>query len=278
MRHSLALILLLTLTACSVFSKDKKIDEDIPSVEQLYADAREQMDSRAYEKAVMAFERLQSSYPYGRYAQQAQIEIAYAYYKQKEMDSAISAADRFIKQYPNSPHVDYAYYLKGLIYFNEDLGIFGDLLQQDLSERDPNAARESFYAFKDLVTRFPDSKYAPDSRLRMQYLINTLARYDVHVAKYYLRRGAYVAAVNRAKDVITSYPQSPETRDALRVLVRAYDAMGMQDLSKDAQRVLDMNRLPDDKGDAHLVPANADKSWWEFWETEDGQPWWRVWK
>ncbi len=216
-----------------------------------------------YEKAVKTFETLQARYPYGRYAQQAQLEIAYAYYKQKEPESAIAAADRFIKQYPNNPHVDYAYYLKGLVNFNEDLGLLGAVVKQDLSERDPNAAREAFATFKELVTRFPDSLYAPDSRLRMQYLINALARYEIHVADYYLRRGAYVAAANRARNVLTDYPQTPATRDALRVMVQAYDAMGMKDLRDDAQRVLDVNIAKD--GAAKLQSRN-EKPWWQFWK------------
>ena len=278
MRNSLALILLLTLTACGMFSKDKK-EEDIPSVEQLYSDATEQMDNRSYEKAVQGFDRLIASYPYGRYAQQAQLETAYAYYKLKDMESASSAADRFIKQYPNNRHVDYAYYLKGLIYFNEDLGIFGELLQQDLSERDPASARQSFAAFKDLVTRFPDSKYVPDAKLRMEYLVNALASYDLHVAQFYLRRGAYVAAANRAKDVIDNYPQSPETRNALKVLVRAYSEMGMTDMSNDAKRVLDMNRLPGDSDKDELLLPTDKGPWWKFWSPRaDGRPWWQVWK
>ncbi len=226
------------------------------------------MDGGNYEKAVKTFETLQSRYPYGRYAQQAQLEIAYAYYKQKEPESAIAAADRFIKQYPNNPHVDYAYYLKGLINFNEDLGLLGGVVKQDLSERDPNAARDAFGAFKELVTRFPGSQYAPDSRLRMQYLINALASYEIHVANYYLRRGAYVAAANRAKGVLADYPQTPAMLDALQIMVQAYDAMGMKDLRDDAQRVLDMNTTKNTaKGGvtAKLSPQN-EKSWWKFWE------------
>ena len=266
MRHSLALILLLTLTACGLFSspQDGKSATDSTPAKEIYAEAMEQMDDGYYEKAVKTFETLQSRYPYGRYAQQAQLEIAYAYYKQKEPESAIAAADRFIKQYPNNQHVDYAYYLKGLINFNEDLGLLGGVVKQDLSERDPNAARDAFGAFKELVTRFPDSKYAPDSRLRMQYLINALASYEIHVANYYLRRGAYVAAANRAKGVLTDYPQTPAMLDALQIMVQAYDAMGMKDLRDDAQRVLDMNAA---KGGttAKLSPQN-EKSWWKFWE------------
>lgn len=269
MRHSLALFLLLTLTACNFFSPLPTGGEATVSrpVEEMYADAMSEMDDGNYQEAVKGFEALQSHYPYGRYAQQAQLEIAYAYFKQKEPDPALSAIDRFIKQYPNNPHVDYAYYLKGLINFNEDLGLLGSIVQPDLSDRDPQAAREAFDAFKELVTRFPDSKYADDSRLRMQYLINTLARHEIHVADYYLRKGAYVAAVNRAKDVLTSYPQTPSTRDALGIMVKAYDAMGLNKLRDDAQRVLDMNA---EKGNrtvaAEPSSSQSKKSWWQFWK------------
>lgn len=223
------------------------------------------MQDIQYEKAIKAFEKLQSLYPYSRYAQQAQIEIAYAYYKQKEPESAIAAADRFIKQYPNNPHVDYAYYLKGLVNFNEDLGLLGNISKQDLSERDPKAARDAFAAFKELVSRFPNSQYAPDSRLRMQYLINALARFEIHVASYYLRRGAYVAALGRAKDVLTDYPQTPATLDALQIMVQAYGALGMKDLRNDTQRVLDMNIAKGaPKPSPQKSPENR-KSWWQFW-------------
>ena len=224
------------------------------------------MEGGNFEKAIKSFEKLQSLYPYGRYAQQAQLEIAYAYFKQKEPESAIAATDRFIKQFPNNPHVDYAYYLKGLINFNEDLGLLGEVVKQDLSERDPNAARDAFGAFKELVTRFPDSKYAPDARLRMQYLINALARYEIHVANYYLRRGAYVAAANRAKDVLADYPKTPAMIDALRIMVQAYDGMGMKDLRDDAQRVLDMNTAKGGATPDAGVSSQNKKPWWQLWK------------
>jgi outer membrane protein assembly factor BamD len=239
MRHSLALFLLFTLIACS--SETPPDANKNASVEEIYNDAKKSLNDGSYEEAVKKFESLQSRYPYGRYAQQAQLEIAYAYYKQTEPESAIAAADRFIKQYPNNPHVDYAYYVKGLANFSTDIGLFGLTFGQDPTERDPKAAQDSFSAFKDLVTRFPASKYAADSRLRMQYLLNALAKYEIHVARYYLRRGAQVAAVNRAKEVLTLYPNSPSTRDALLILVQGYDAMGLKQLRDDAQRVLDKN-------------------------------------
>ena len=265
MRHSLALILLLAVTACSS-TPGKDVDKVEP-VETMYADAMDELNSGAYEKAVKAFDKLQSRYPYGRYAQQAQLETAYAYFKQNEPESALAATQRFIKQYPNNPHVDYAYYLKGLISFNEDLGLLGAMVDKDLSERDPKAARDAFASFKDLVTRFPNSEYAADSRMRMRYLINALAQYEIHVARYYLRRGAFVAAANRAKGVLNDYPQTPSTIDALQIMVRAYGALGMQDLRDDAQRVLDQNTKL--RGIASEVRQQSEKSWWQFWENKD---------
>ena len=267
MRHSLTLILLLTLTACSIFSSDKDADPlKGKSAEEIYAQAKEQMDNVSYDKAIKLFESLQARYPYGRHAQQAQLEMAYAYYKQDEPDSALSTIERFIKQYPNNAHVDYAYYLKGLVNFDEDLGLFGDITDPDLSERDPKSAREAFDAFKDLVTRFPDSKYAADSRLRMQYLVNTLARHEIQVASYYLRRGAYIAAVNRANGVLAEFPQTPSTRDALQIMVQAYDAMGLKDLRDDAQRVLELNIAKDGIRPSTKDSPENKKPWWQFWK------------
>ena len=242
-RRSLAVFLLLTLTACSLFGSQSDTDSpaNTASAEIMYNNAKKKLDDGNYEEAIKQFESLQSHFPYGRYAQQAQLEIAYAYYRQNEPESAIAAADSFIKQYPNNPHVDYAYYVKGLANFNADIGLFGMTFGEDSTERDPKAAQDSFAAFKDLVTRFPSSRYAPDSRLRMQYLLDALAKYEIHVAGYYLRRGADIAAVNRAKEVLTQYPNTPSIRDALLIMVRGYDALGMNKLRDDAQRVLDMN-------------------------------------
>ena len=234
--------MLLTLTACSLFGSKPNADQaKTASAEVMYNDAKKSLDKSNFEEAIKQLESLQSRYPYGRYAQQAQLDMAYAYYRQNEPESAISAADSFIKQYPNNPHVDYAYYVKGLANFNQDIGVFGLAFGQDPTERDPQAERDSFTAFKDLVSRFPTSRYAPDSRLRMQYLLDALAKYEIHVAQYYLRRGADIAAVNRAKEVLTQYPNTPSIQDALLVLVQGYDALGMNKLRDDAQRVLDLN-------------------------------------
>src|SRR6185295_10966028 len=172
------------LAGCSS-SGDNKYDETRDwSAERLYKKAKEELVGGNYKKAIGYYEKLESRYPYGRYAQQAQLELGYAYYKDKEPASALAAADRFIKLHPDNPSVDYAYYLKGLVNFNEDLGMFGGLANQDLSERDPKAARESFEAFRELVTRFPNSRYAPDAYARMRYLVNSMANNEVQVATY----------------------------------------------------------------------------------------------
>lgn len=264
MRHSLAVFLLLSLTACSLLEPlpDGSAPVAQQSAEEIYGLAKTELNDGNTEQAIKLFESLQSRYPYGRYAQQALLETAYAYYRQGEPAPAVSAADRFIKQYPNNPHVDYAYYVKGLANFNGEIGLLRSIGGQDPTERDPKAAQDSFAAFKELVTRFPDSKYAPDSRVRMQYLANALAKYELHVANYYLRRGAHIAAANRAQGILTQYPNSPSTREALEIMVQAYDAMGMTDLRDDAKRVLAKN-VP--AGEAEPL-AKPEKSWWQFWK------------
>jgi outer membrane protein assembly factor BamD len=230
------------LAACSFI--DKHDPTAGYSAEKLYREAKEALDSGQYDLAIKRYETLESRFPYGRYSQQGQLEIAYAYYKQSEQASAVAATERFMKLHPNHPNVDYAYYLKGLVYFNEDLGLLGKISRQDRTERDPKAARESFDAFKELVQRFPESKYTPDALARMKYLVNALASHEVHVARYYMKRGAYVAASNRAQYALRSYPQAPAQEEALLIMIQAYDVLGMPELRNDAERVLRKN-FPD---------------------------------
>lgn len=262
LRHSLALLAGILVAACGLLPE--LADETKGwSAQKLYAEAKSNLNDRNYEQAIKLYEKLESRYPHGRFAQQAQIEIAYAYYKDSEPAQAIAAAERFIKLHPNHPNVDYVYYLRGLANFNDDLGWLGYISGQDLTERDPKAAREAFEAFKDLVTRFPDSKYTPDAIARMNYLVNALAAHEVHVARYYMKRGAYVAAANRAQIALKTYPQAPANEEGLVILVRAYDALGMKDLRDDAERVLKKN-FPESqylKGD----PRKAGVPWWQFW-------------
>jgi len=199
------------------------------------------MKSKDYVKAIQYFEKLEARYPYGRYAQQAQLEVAYAHWKDGERALAVAAVERFIKLHPNHDNVDYAHYLKGLINFNDQLGIFSWLTSPDMSDRDPKSTREAFDAFKEVVTRFPQSRYAEDSASRMRYLVNSLASHEVHVARYYMKRGAYLAAANRAQVAIQRYPQAPATEEAVFVLVRAYDELGMEKLRDDAARIMQKN-------------------------------------
>src|SRR5216684_668216 len=186
----LAIVSALLLAGCGLLSSAQE-DESVGwSAQRLYGEAKEAMTAKEWTKAIKYLEKLEARYPYGRYAQQAQLEVAYAHYKDGERASAIAAADRFIKLYPNHPNVDYAYYLKGLINFNELSGMLTWLTSPDMTDRDPNASREAFEAFKEVVTRFPESKYAEDSAARMRYLVNALASHEVHVARYYMKRGA----------------------------------------------------------------------------------------
>jgi outer membrane protein assembly factor BamD len=230
------------LAACSFL--DKQDPASAMTAEKLYAEAKEALEGGQYDLAIKRYETLEARFPYGRYSQQGQLEVAYAYYKQNEQASTVAAVERFIKLHPNHPNVDYAYYLKGLAYFNEDLGLLGRLSQQDRTERDPKSARDSFDAFKELVQRFPDSKYAPDALARMKYLVNALAAHEVHVARWYIRRGAYVAAANRAQYALKTYPEAPAREAALLVMIQAYNALGMADLRDDAERILKKN-FPD---------------------------------
>ena len=240
--------------------KDETIDW---SANKLYTEAKQSLNEGAYDKAIKYFEKLEARYPYGRYAQQAQIDIAYAYWKYNERASALAACERFIKLHPNHPNVDYVYYLRGLVNFNEDQGILGHISAQDMTERDPKGARESFDAFRELITRFPESKYTPDAILRMKYLVNALARLEVHVARYYMKRGAYLAAVNRSQYTLKNYPEAPATEEALFIMVKGYDLLGMNDLRDDAERIMRKN-YPNSVYYSRGL-AEAKIPWWRLW-------------
>jgi len=256
MKRSLAILALLLVAGCASDAFDETKNW---GPERIYSAAREELESKNYQKAVGYYEKLEARYPYGRYAQMAQIESAYAYWKDNEVAQALAACDRFIKMHPDHPNVDYAYYLKGRINFNDDMGIMGYITVKDMTERDPRAAQDAFDAFRELVTRFPQSRYAADAHARMSYLVNALASAEVNVAEYYLRRGAYVAAVNRAQYALTNYPRAPAIERALTVLVKAYDEMGLNDLRDDANRTLNAN-FP-----ATTVKLGQRGKWWKFW-------------
>lgn len=251
---------LLGFSACG-FLPEKADETKNWSVTKLYAEAREEMNGGHYEAAIKLFERLESSYPFGTYAAQAQMEIAYAYYKTQDQAQALAAVERFIKLHPNHQTVDYMYYLRGLISFNDQIGILSSVYSQDPTERDPKATRESFAAFKALVDKFPNSKYAPDSIARMKYLVNAMAQYEVHVANYYYRRGAYLAALNRAQGAVTDYTDAPAREEALFLMIRSYEKLGMLELRDDSQRVFVQN-YPNSK---FLNPNAKERSRWNFW-------------
>lgn len=260
-RLLLALFVAISLAACGMLPEEK--DETLGwSANKLYGEAKDAQADATWDKAAKYLEKLEARFPYGRFAQQAQLELGYVYWKAGEAGSALAACDRFIKLHPNHPAVDYAYYLKGLVNFNEDLGFAGFVSAQDASERDPKAARESFDAFRELITRFPKSKYTPDAILRMNYLVNTMAAQEVHVARYYIGRGAYIAAVNRAQNAIKTYPNAPAIEEAMFIMVVAYDNLGMKDLRDDAERIMRKN-YPDSR--YYKNGLERKQAWWKLW-------------
>ncbi len=211
------------------------------SAGKLYAEAKDALDAGNYEQAIELFETLEARYPFGRYAQQAQLEVAYAYYKFEEPDSAIAAADRFIKLHPKNPHVDYAYYLKGLTNFNRGKGFLSNIIPRDPATKDPTPLLNAFEDFGIIVKNYPNSRYADDARIRMVFLRNELAEHELNVADYYMRRGAYVAAANRAKYIIENYQGSTSVPLALKTIIKAYRKLELHDLAEDALKVLRTN-------------------------------------
>ena len=252
------LILAASLSACSTVQEDPTANW---SPNKLYKEAKDEAASGGLDKAITLYDKLEGRAAGTPLAQQAQLERAYAQYKNGEPTKAIETVDRFIKLNPASPALDYALYLKGTITFNDKLGILGSFSQTDLSERDQKAARESFTAYKELVTRFPDSKYSTDAKKRLNYIVNSLAQYEVHVANYYYSRKAYIAAINRAQQAITDFQEAPALEEAMLIIVESYDAMGMTDLRNDATRVLEKS-FPNS---ASAKEAKGTKSWWKLW-------------
>ncbi len=231
--------------------------------EKLYAEAKDEAASGNYEKAVKLLERLEGRAAGSVLAQQAQIEKAFYLWKSGEKAQALSTLERFIKLNPTSPALDYALYLQGLVNFNDNLGLLGNLASQDLSERDQQAARDAYQSFRQLVEQFPQSTYAEDARTRMSYIVNTLAAYEVHVARYYLRRGAYVAAANRAQQAVQEFQRSPSTEEALAIMVQSYDRLGLTELRDDAERVLKTNFPSTTAGlDGY---GKKQSPWWKLW-------------
>ena len=248
------------LAGCSSTTEDKTAGW---SPNRIYAEAKDELGSGSYDKAVPLFEKLEGRAAGTPLAQQAQIDKAYSQYKAGEKAQAVATLDRFIKLHPSSPAIDYALYLKGVTNFNDNLGLFSFISRQDLSERDQKAAKDSFESFRELTTRFPESRYTPDARQRMTYIVNSLAQYEVHVARYYYSRGAYVAAINRAQIAVADYRDVPALEEALYIMMMSYDKLGMPQLRDDTRRVIDQN-YPKSAYLADGFKANTDP-WWKVW-------------
>lgn len=250
----------IVLTGCASPTVDKAAGL---TPAKIYAEAKDEMASGQWERAIPLLEKLEARAAGTPLAQQAQLDKAYAQFKASETEPALATLERFKKLHPVSPAMDYALYLQGLITFNDDMGLFSSITQQDLSERDQKASKESFEAFRELVTRFPDSKYAPDAQQRMNYIVSSLAKYEVHVARYYLKRGAYLAAINRAQSTVSEFRDVPAVEEALFILFKSYDALGMTQLRDDSRRVLEKS-FP--QSEFLVSGAKASKSpWWKAW-------------
>jgi outer membrane protein assembly factor BamD len=253
----------LVFAAAGCSSPSKEDPNSTIAVEKLYAEGKDELNSGAWDKAAKIFERVEGRAAGTLLAQQASLDLAYAQYRGGERASALATLDRFIRLQPSSPALDYAYYLRGVVNFNDNLGLLSVLSRQDLSERDQQASREAYQSFKQLTEQFPQSRYAADARLRMDYIANALAEYEVHVARYYYRRSAYVAAANRAQQALLEFQQAPATEEALFIMAASYDQLGLVQLSNDTRRVLEKN-FPNSRYLRDGVrPPN--KAWWQFW-------------
>ncbi len=235
----------LMLFSCSSTPEDGDEDHADPTfnltAEEIYNEAHESLQDGNANQAIEFFEKLEVKFPYGPFAKQAKLEIIYAYFQYDNLESAIIAAERFVKLYPNHPHVDYAYYMRGVSRYEMEKSFFDEWFDQDLTERDPESARNAFNYFNQLITKFPNSEYNDDAKKRMLFLRNSLAQHEVHVANYYLKRRAYIAAVNRSKYVINNYQNTPSVKAALQIMIKAYTKLKLLKLANDAQRVFDKN-------------------------------------
>jgi len=259
----ISFLAIMLLSACAG-SDGQKDDTDIWSETKLYSEAIDKLNSADFAKCGKYFEKLETRFPFGPYSQQAQINGAYCYWKALETAQALVAIDRFIKLHQGNENLDYAYYLKGLITFNDDLGWLGRFTGQDLSERDPKAAKDAFESFKVVVERFPNSKYAPDALDRMRYIVNSLAEADVIVARFYYQRGAYLASANRAQLAIRDYDRAPAVEEALYILYKSYEKLGMVELSNDTARVFKLN-FPDSPMLQTGMRSKKERKWWQIW-------------
>ncbi|GAA0713984.1 outer membrane protein assembly factor BamD [Dokdonella soli] len=261
--RTLLLVLVVALAGCSLFHRGKKGDPmDTLPVEQLYQNGVAALDGGNNDLASRTFTRLIARFPFGPYTEQSQLNLAYAQYKDDKPDDAYSTINRFIKTYPTHRHVDYAYYLRGLINFDRAGGFLEQYVGLDMTQRDQANLRQSFDDFGALVSRYPQSAYAADGRQRMIYLRNMMAQADLNIALFYLKRNAYVAASNRAKSIIEAYPQTPQAGDALAIMVASYKKLGQDKLADDAERVLKLN-YPDHPS-LHGDWPKYRSNWWKL--------------
>lgn len=268
-----SLFFILSLGASQFLTSCANTDADITSgwsQQKLMEEAKTALNDKDYANCVKYHEKLESRYPFGPAAEQAQLNIAYCNWKKNDIELALLSINRFIQLHPGHPEVDYAYYLKGLITFNDNLGFFASFSGQDLSERDPKASKDAFEAFKTLSIRFPKSKYTPDAIDRMRYIVNSLAESDVNAARFYFRKGAYIASINRSQNAIKEYDRAPAIEEALYLMVKSYDALGMQDLSDDTMRVFKTNFPQSDifKTGKRISVTAREGSWWQIWNTQ----------
>lgn len=254
------LLMSVLISGCSSSPQDEYDETAGWSVERLYQDGKEEMNAGNWSTAAERFTAVEARYPFGPYAQQSLINLAYVQWKQSEPEMALATISRFQRQYPNHPGSDYMLFLRGLILFTPPSSRLAFLTQQDPAERDPRALRESYAAFNELIIRFPNSRYAQDAKERMNWLVNTMAEHQLHTARFYYDRQAYVAAINRAQQVITDYEGVPSAEEALYIIMISYQKLDMPDLSKDTERVLLAN-YPNTKLIKDGLPKN-DYRWW----------------
>jgi outer membrane protein assembly factor BamD len=257
------LLFLAVLIALGGCRKDKDFDSGMNAAD-LYRQAKRSLDAQTWDRAISAYKALQTRYPFGRYTEQSMLDLSYAYFKGHRPEEALSTLDRFIRTYPTHPNVDYAYYLKGLVNYEQNLGFLEKMMPSRVRDRDQSRAQDSFDDFSELLRRFPDSRYVRDARQRMVFLRNNLAAYEVTVAEYYMRREAYVAAANRARYALEVYPNTPETPEALKILHQAYTELELPELADGSMTVLALN-FPDHY---YVLGKKKPRSWvdrlWPF--------------
>ncbi len=248
---------LLAVAGC----RSNRDDVQRSNPELVYEQAKRSLNSYDFNTAIRLYEALNARFPFTDQARQARLDLIYAYYRANESESAIDAADQFIRENPTHPRVDYAWYIKGLVDFERTPNILERLFRVDLTERPPTTARKAFTAFKTVVEQYPKSEYSHDSRRRMIFLRNRLADYEVHVASYYLKRGAYVAAAQRAKGAIEQYDGAPAIRQALAIMIEAYDRLDLKELAEQSRQVYGTNF----EGEVRTAEAESKRSWWKIW-------------